>query len=101
MLIYNITVNVENKILDEWMLWQKETHIPEIIETGCFNDHRFYELLEQDTNEGKTFVIQFYAYSRKDYDRYLENFALQLREKNKEKWNEQVMSFRTLLQNVQ
>jgi hypothetical protein len=101
MFIYNITLKVENDILEEWLEWQKEIHIPEMIATGCFYDHRFYKLLEHDEEDGKTFVIQFYANSKNDFDHYVENFAGQLRQKSSEKWKDRVISFRTLLQNVQ
>lgn len=101
MVIYNITVKVENEILKDWMQWQKEIHIPEIIATGCFYEHRFYELLEHEESDGKTFVIQFYANSKNHFDNYVENFAEQLKQKSREKWNDRVISFRTLLQNVQ
>jgi hypothetical protein len=101
MLIYNITVKVENEILEKWMQWQKQIHIPEMIATGYFYDYRFYELLEHEEEDGKTFVIQFYASSKNDFDNYVENFAEQLRQKSREKWKDHVISFRTLLQNVQ
>jgi hypothetical protein len=101
MFIYNITVKVENQILEEWMQWQKEIYIPEMVATGCFYDHRFYELLEHEEGDGKTFVIQFYANSKSDYDNYVESFAMQLGQKSAEKWNDHVIYFGTLLQNVQ
>jgi len=101
MFIYNITVKVENEILNEWMQWQKEIHIPEMIATGCFYDHRFYKLLEHEEEDGKTFVIQFYANSKNEYNNYVENFADDLRQKSREKWKDHAIYFRTLLQNVQ
>lgn len=101
MFIYNITVKVEKEILGKWMQWQKEIHIPEIIATGCFYDHRFYELLEHEEEDGKTFVLQFYANLKSGYDDYVNNFASQLRQKSNGKWGDHVISFRTLLQNVQ
>jgi hypothetical protein len=101
MIIYNITFKVDHESVKAWMEWQKQIHIPEMIDTGCFYDHRFYELLEQEEEDGKTFVIQFYARSKSNYDNYLENFAAKLKQKSAEKWNEHVISFRTLLQNVQ
>jgi len=101
MFIYNITTKVDHKILEAWMKWEKEIHIPEIIATGCFYDHRFYELLEHEEEDGKTFVIQFYANSKNDYDNYLKTFAQKLKQKSVEKWDDHVISFRTLLQNVQ
>jgi hypothetical protein len=92
---------VENEILEKWVQWQKQIHIPEMIATGYFYDYRFYELLEHEEEDGKTFVIQFYASSKNDFDNYVENFAEQLRQKSREKWKDHVISFRTLLQNVQ
>jgi uncharacterized protein DUF4286 len=101
MLIYNITFQVEHEKIKDWMQWQKQIHIPEMIATGCFYDHRFYELLEHDEEDGKTFIIQFYANSKNDYDRYVENFADEMKQKSASKWNGHVIAFRTLLQHLQ
>ena len=101
MFIYNITTKVDHKILNDWMQWQREIHIPEMIATGCFYDHKFYELLEHEEEDGKTFVIQFFAKKKSDYEKYISEFAPELRKKSLVKWNEHTISFRTLLQNVQ
>lgn len=101
MFIYNVTTKVDHTILVNWLEWQKQIHIPEIMATGLFYEHRFYQLLEHDEEEGKTFVTQFLADSRNDYDKYLEYFAPELRKKAIEKWGGHVISFRTLLQNVE
>jgi len=100
MFIYNITTKVNHSILEEWMQWQKHIHIPEIIATGLFYDHRFYELLEQDEEEGRTFVIQFLAHSKEDYKKYLHDFAPSLRKESEKKWADNAISFRSLLKNV-
>ena len=101
MFIYNITSKVDHTILNEWLQWQKEIHIPEIMATGLFYEHRFYQLLEHDDEEGKTFVTQYLAKTKEDYDKYLQHFAPLLREKSFQKWGDQVIGFRSLLQNVQ
>jgi hypothetical protein len=101
MFIYNITTKVDHQIINDWMKWQREIHIPEIMATGCFYDHRFYELLEHEEEDGRTFVIQFLAKTKSDYEKYIEEYASELRQKSFEKWNYQTVSFRTLLQNVQ
>ena len=100
MLIYNITTKVDHTVLDEWLKWQTDIHIPEIMATGFFYEHRFYELLEHDEEEGKTFVVQFLTHKKDDYHEYLHQFAPQLRKKSLEKWGQHVISFRTLLQNM-
>lgn len=101
MFIYNITTKVEHSIVDQWIRWQKEIHIPEIMETGFFSDHRFYKLLEHDDEEGAIFATQFFADSRDDYDKYILQSAPSLRKKAIEAWGDKAVSFRTLLQNVQ
>lgn len=100
MIIYNITYKVDHSSLEEWFQWQNNIHIPEIMATSCFYDHRFYELLEHEEEDGKTFVLQFYAHSKKDYNHYLQKYAPGLRERSQEKWKSHVVSFRTLLQPV-
>ncbi len=100
MFIYNITYKVDHVILDEWLKWQHENYIPEIINTGLFYDHHFYQLLDQDETEGKTFITQFVTKSKNDYHEYLKRFAPQLGRKTLQKWGDRVISFGTLLQKV-
>lgn len=101
MFIYNITTKVEHSIVEQWLQWQKEIHIPEIMATGFFSDHRFYKLLEHDDEQGTIFVTQFFADSRNNYDRYIQLSSPILRKKAIDKWNDKAVSFRTLLQNVE
>ena len=101
MFIYNVTTKVDHSICDEWQLWQKNIHIPEIMKSGLFYEHRFYQLLEHDDEEGKTFVTQFITKTKSDYEKYIRDFAPDLRKKSQEKWSDKVISFRSLLKNVQ
>ena len=101
MIVYNITTKVDHSVYEEWLQWQKDIHIPEIMDTGFFSEYRFYKLLEHDDDEGKVFVTQFLTHTRQDYDTYIKEFSSILRNKSLEKWGDKVVSFRTLLQNVQ
>lgn len=101
MFVYNITFKVEHEFLDDWMKWQKEIQIPEILATGCFYEHRFYELMDLNEEDGRTFVMQFLARSKSDYNRYQHIFGGTLRHRAIEKWKDHVVSFRTLLKNVE
>ena len=100
MLIYNITIKVSNSIAGEWLKWQREEHIPEIMCTGLFDQYKFFRLLEQDDTEGPTFVFQFHTSDRKNYDRYINEYAPGLRKKALKKWGEGFIAFRTIMQVV-
>ena len=100
MFVYNITIKVDNNVEEEWLRWQKGIHIPEILSTGFFYDHRFFKLLDQGEDEGKTYVVQYFALARKDYKKYIHLHAPVLREKAFLKWGNQFIAFRTLLKTV-
>ncbi|MCZ2458170.1 MAG: DUF4286 family protein [Chitinophagales bacterium] len=101
MLVYNITMKVDPEIEEEWIRWQREEHIPEIMATGLFTEHKFYRLLEQDETEGITYVIQYFTSSMEEYNRYLNEFAPSLRKKASDKWQDRFVGFRTIMQVVQ
>ena len=101
MIIYNITLKIDPEIEKEWINWQKEEHIPEIMSTQLFSEYKFFHLMEQDETDGITYVIQYFTYSIENYDLYIEKFAPLLRKKSNEKWGDQVISFRTIMELVQ
>jgi hypothetical protein len=101
MFVYNITSKVDYAIVQEWLQWQKQTHIPEMLATQLFLEYRFYKLLDHAEDIDETFVIQFFCESNQKYEAYLQRFAPALRDKSQKKWADKVVSFRTLLESVQ
>ncbi len=98
MIIYNVTTKVSWTIHDAWLEWMKLIHIPEIMQTGLFNDNHFARILDVEEDEGPTYTAQFFAESREHIDKYFENFAPGLRQDSYEKWGDQFFSFRTLME---
>ncbi|MCW3117676.1 MAG: hypothetical protein JWM28_1758 [Chitinophagaceae bacterium] len=98
MIIYNLTMHVDHSIHYEWLQWQKEEHIPAIMATKQFTEYRFFHLLDQDETEGITYVTQFVAPSADHYKRFLEEFAPVLRSKTKDKWDNRLVVFRTVME---
>ncbi|MGE5109011.1 MAG: DUF4286 family protein [Sphingobacteriales bacterium] len=101
MIVYNITIKVEPAIVEDWIHWQKEEHIPGIMATGLFDSFKFFRLLEQDETEGPTYIVQYFAASKEKYNRYINEYALSLRKKATEKWGNRFVGFRTLMELVQ
>lgn len=100
MIVYNVTTKVDPAIKEDWLLWVREEHIPDIINTGCFTKAHTFQLLETDDSEGPTFTIQYFAESKSFYNLYIENFAGFMREKAMNKWGNKFISFRSLMQEV-
>ena len=100
MIIYNVTIKADNKIADAWLQWMKEEHIPDVINTGCFNNATILRLIEVDDTDGPTYAIQYKAESKADYNRYIQLHADEMRKKVSNKWGDQVVAFRSVLEVV-
>jgi hypothetical protein len=100
MIIYNVTVKVENSIADDWVKWIMEEHIPEIINTGCFQKGSLLRLLECDDSEGPTYAVQYFAESKSQYNTYISQFSEKMRQKGFEKWGNKFIAFRSVMQVV-
>jgi hypothetical protein len=98
MIIYNVTVKVEQDIADEWVLWMKNEHMPELMGTGLFADSRLCRLLEQDELEGRTYVAQYFCNTIEDYNRYIDEYAQQMRDKAFSRFGGRFMAFRTIME---
>ncbi len=100
MIIYNVTIKVDNSIQHQWLPWLQDEHIPEVIGTGCFTRATILKLLEVDDSEGPTYAIQYFAESKALYNRYIEKFAPEMRQKSFDKWGNRFIAFRSVMQVV-
>lgn len=100
MIIYNVTVKIEHVIANQWLLWLKNVHIPELIGTGCFTHATILRLMEVDETDGPTYAIQYHAESKALYNRYIDKFSDDMRKKSIDKWGNQFIAFRSVMQVV-
>jgi hypothetical protein len=97
MIVYNVTTKVDQAIKKAWLQWIKDEHIPDIINTGCFTHAVIFHLFEADDAEGATYAVQYYASDKIAYDLYIRDYADMLRKKAIDKWNNKIISFRTVM----
>ena len=100
MVVYNVTVKVQQAIADAWLGWLKEEHIPDIIATGCFTHATILRLLEVDDSEGPTYAVQYHGANRELYNKYISSFADDMRKRGTDKWGDKFIAFRTVMQIV-
>jgi hypothetical protein len=58
MILYNVTIIMDDEIHDEWLTWMKLKQIPEVMNTGCFVSNRLLKIVDSP-NEGVTYCIQY------------------------------------------
>jgi hypothetical protein len=99
MFIYNVTVNIADDVHQEWLQWMKDTHIPDVMKTGCFVDNQLCKLLYVE-DEGHTYSVQYRFLEMADIERYQKEFAPSLQAEHSTKFQNKYAAFRTLLQIV-
>lgn len=100
MIIYNITIKIQESIKQDWLQWLREEHIPDVVGTGCFTHATVLQLLEVDDSEGPTYAVQYFSESKGLYNNYIENHAAGLRQKSFDRWGDKFIAFRSVMQVV-
>ncbi|RPI19599.1 MAG: DUF4286 family protein [Ignavibacteriae bacterium] len=100
MIVYNVTVNVDEEIHENWLDWMTTKHIPQVMETGCFTGSEIFRLLSPETEEGVTYSIQYYANDLEEYEKYQIEHAAFLQSETKEKFGGRYTAFRSVLEKV-
>ena len=96
MYIYNVTVNIEKSVHEDWLNWMKEVHIPEVLATGLFIDNRLCEVMVEE-EQGITYSIQYRLKDLDSLDLYQKNFAPKLQAEHAARYRDKFVAFRTIL----
>ncbi|KEO73483.1 DUF4286 family protein [Anditalea andensis] len=100
MILYNVTVNIDMMVEEEWINWMKATHIPNVMATGLFTDNKFYKLLHESEDGGVNYSVQYFAEDIQKIHDYQENHAPALQEEVREKFEGRFVTFRSVLELV-
>lgn len=77
--IYNVTINIEENIHNEWLDWIKNDHIPEMLATKKFSKALMTRVIIEEEMGGITYSIQYTTDSKETLQRYYDQDADRLR----------------------
>lgn len=97
MIIYNVTINVDESIHDEWLSWIRE-HIPQVLATGKFSEAKLTKVLVEEDMGGFTYSVQYRAHSREALESYYRDDAKRLRQEGSTRFADKILAFRTELE---
>jgi hypothetical protein len=101
MILYNVTINIDDSVHDEWLLWMQTEHIPAVIATGMFQYNKMYKILSRFAEEtGTTYSIQYFAETLADYEIYKEVYAPAFQQETLSRYSDKFTAFRTILEEV-
>jgi len=96
MIIYNVTVNIDHDVHDDWLNWMNSVHIPDVMKTGLFLEARLSKILAEEEG-GLSYSIQYLCQSMDNYEKYQQQFAPKLQHEHTSRYSGKFVAFRTLL----
>jgi hypothetical protein len=100
MYIYNVTINIDESIHEEFSTWIK-AHIPKVLATGKFTEARLVQVLVEEEMGGTTYAVQYTAKSKAHLEAYYKEDAAKLREEGMKKFANKMLGFRTELRVIE
>ncbi len=97
MYIYNVTINIQEDVHDQWLNWMKKEHIPEMLSTGKFSKALMTKVLVEEAMGGITYSVQYFTENKQQLEKYYKEDANRLREKSKA-FEGKFVAFRTELE---
>lgn len=98
MIIYNVTINIDESVHDQWMNWMQEKHIKDVLATGKFTTARMVKVLVEEEMGGVTYSIQYTTDSKETLQRYYDEDAPRLRQEGLQLFGDKMIAFRTELE---
>jgi len=97
MYIYNVTINIDESVHDEWYKWMREKHIPDMLSTGKFSKAKMSQLMMKEEMGGITYSVQYTTDSLKTLQEYYNENAATLQEEGLRLFKDKFVAFRTEL----
>ena len=98
MIIYNVTVNVEDEIHEDWLNWMKTIHIPDVMRCNLFESYKICKIIADD--EGHTYSIQYNCKTMKEFTEYQSKHAPKLQKEHSDRYKNRFVAFRTIMEEI-
>ncbi|MDX1314183.1 MAG: DUF4286 family protein [Eudoraea sp.] len=98
MIIYNVTINIDENVQQSWLEWMRNVHIPDMLATGKFTEAKMSRVLVDEEMGGITYSVQYTALNRESLQRYYDEDAPRLRRDTQELFGDKFVAFRTELE---
>ena len=99
MYIYNVTINIDESVHEDWLHWMRDEHIPDMLNTGKFTKALMSRVMVEEEMGGITYSVQYTTPSKETLERYYAEDAETLRAQSKP-FEGKFVAFRTELEIV-
>lgn len=100
MYIYNVTINIDESVHDKWLIWMKDTHIPDMLATKKFSAAKLCRVLVEEDMGGITYAIQYTVKNMATLQKYYQEDAPKMRAEGSKLFPNKFVAFRTEMEVV-
>lgn len=96
MIIYNVTISIDQQVVIDWLEWMRSKHIPDVLKTGCFLECKLSKLNGHEEG-GVSYSVMYLALNQDALDRYQNEYAGALQKEHLLRFEGKFAAFRTTL----
>lgn len=102
MIVYSVTITIDDSVELDWLKWMKENHIPDVMNTGSFTSYRMLKVINNtNQGDGQSYNIQYDCPSMAELHNYQIKHAPKLQKEHSDRYKDKFAAFRTLLEKVE
>lgn len=98
MIVYNVTINIDDSVHDDWLTWMQNKHIPDMLATKKFLDAKMCKVLVKEETGGTTYSIQYRTQDKETLERYYKEDADKMHNESNRLFPNKFVAFRTELE---
>ena len=99
MIIYSVTVSIENERAEEWREWMQTHHIPEVMATGYFDSYAMQRILEPVVDPDRVnYNVLYEIESLEKLNEYQSLKAPALQHEHQKRYGENALSIRVVME---
>jgi hypothetical protein len=96
--LYNITYNVDESILEEWLTWMKTEFIPKHTATKYFEGAKMVKVLVEEEMGGVSYAVMYKSSNLELLEEFVLNNSPKFNKELSNKFGQKVLTFMTLLE---
>ena len=100
MFLYNVTIGIDKSSEEEWLVYMRDTYIPDVMATGMFTQARMYRVLHDNEDNTTSYSIQYLATSIEKVQRFLEEYGPRIIDAHRDRFRNRHVAFMTLLEEI-
>lgn len=96
--LYNITYNVDESVLEDWLLWMKSEFIPKHVSSEYFESANMVKVLVEEEMGGVSYAVMYKSTSLEVLEDFVVTLAPKFNQELSDRFGQKVLTFMTLLE---